>query len=158
MSKEYVTALKDSLVKKKKVLDEIMELGKLQTVLINAETMDYEAFDNLVNDRDVALENLEKLDEGFEALYERVRAELQENKSLYADEIKEMKELIALITDTTVAIENLDAENKKALENVFLRDRRNIAESKRSVSVAMNYYKSMNGLGRDGSLYLDRKN
>jgi len=45
MGKEYVIALRESLQKKLKVLEEIRALSLLQQELFSAEEIDYEAFD-----------------------------------------------------------------------------------------------------------------
>lgn len=159
MNKEYIIALKDSLIKKCRILDEIYDMGLIQSKMLASDELDYGEFNELVENRDLALDNIDKIDEGFEILYERARQDMQANMDIYSEDIKNMKESIKYITDKVTAINALDSRNKSALENVLLRDRRNIQESKRSVSVAMNYYKNMNGLGAgDNSIYFNKKN
>lgn len=157
MSREYVVALKESLDKKLKVLEEIYRISKLQTDVINAQQMDYEAFDRLVDDKDICLEKLEKLDEGFELVYTRVSNELKTNKSAYSDLILAMQETIMKITDKSTAISALEERNRQGLSNVFNKERKELSDGKRSVNVAMNYYKNMTGLSVDSSQYMDWK-
>lgn len=157
MSREYVVALKESLEKKLKVLEEIYRISKLQTDVINASPMDYEAFDRLVDDKDICLEKLEKLDEGFELVYTRVSDELKTNKSAYSDLILAMQETITKITDKSTAISALEERNRQGLSNVFNKERKELSDGKRSVNVAMNYYKNMTGLSVDSSQYMDWK-
>lgn len=157
MSREYVVALKESLEKKLKVLEEIYRISKLQTDVINASPMDYEAFDRLVDDKDICLEKLEKLDEGFELVYTRVSDELKTNKSVYSDLILAMQETITKITDKSTAISALEERNRQGLSNVFNKERKELSDGKRSVNVAMNYYKNMTGLSVDSSQYMDWK-
>lgn len=157
MSREYVVALKESLEKKLKVLEEIYRISKLQTDVINKQPMDYEAFDRLVDDKDICLEKLEKLDEGFELVYTRVSEELKTNKSEYSELILAMQETITKITDKSTAISALEERNRQGLSNVFNKERKELSDGKRSVNVAMNYYKNMTGLNVDSSQYMDRK-
>ena len=157
MGREYVTALKESLEKKLKVLEELYRLCLSQSELLNKEELDYEAFDTLVDEKDICIEKLEKLDEGFEIVYNRVKPELESNKAMYAAEIKAMQELIVKITDKSTSITALEERNKKGVTATLKRDKKGLSESKRSVSVAMNYYKSMNGINVPDSQYLDKK-
>lgn len=157
MGREYVTALKESLEKKLKVLEELYRLCLSQSELLSKEELDYEAFDTLVDEKDICIEKLEKLDEGFEIVYNRVKPELESNKAMYAAEIKAMQELIVKITDKSTSITALEERNKKSVTATIKRDKKGLSESKRSVSVAMNYYKSMNGINVPDSQYLDKK-
>lgn len=157
MGREYVTALKESLEKKLKVLEELYRLCISQSELLGKEELDYEAFDTLVDEKDICIEKLEKLDEGFEIVYNRVKPELESNKAMYAVEIKAMQELIVKITDKSTSITALEERNKKSVTATIKRDKKGLSESKRSVSVAMNYYKSMNGINVPDSQYLDKK-
>lgn len=157
MSREYVTALRESLEKKLKVLEEIYRLCQLQADVLATEPMDYERFDCLVDDKDVCIEQLEKLDEGFELVYQRVEAELKSNKADYSDQIKKMQELISLITEKSTSIEALEKRNKQAMSDTFNKERKDLSEGKRSVNVAMNYYKNMAGLHVPDSKFLDKK-
>ena len=158
MGKEYVVALRESLEKKIKVLDEIIRIGELQSELLEKEELDYDAFDELMNNRDLCLDKLDKLDEGFEIVYNNLSDDIKAHQDDYGDEIKKMQSLIKDITDKSTAIAAMDSRNKSAVDNAFVKSKRGLSEGKRSVSVAMNYYKSMNGLsaGSD-SRYMDSK-
>lgn len=157
MSREYVTALKESLEKKLKVLEELQRMVKSQTELLSNEELDYDAFNDLMDERDILIEKLNKLDEGFELVYSRVSEELKTNKAAYADDITAMQKLITRITELTTSIEAAERRNKQSLDNAFLRDRRKASEGRRSVNVAMNYYKNMSGLNVNDSRYMDSK-
>lgn len=158
MAKEYVTALKESLQKKLNVLDEIYRISMLQQDILSEESADYETFDRYVDDKDVCIEKLEKLDEGFELTYNRVKEELDGNRAAYTDDIRLMQKLISDITEKSASIQALEERNRKGVEEHFAKDRRQARDSKRSVNVAMNYYRNMNGLvGMDTSARMDSK-
>ena len=157
MNKQYISTLRDSLQKKDKILDEILRISNYQKELLEVTPLDYEKFDNYVNDKDVCIENLNKLDEGFEILYQRVDKELKENRELYAQEILQMKQLISSITEKSVSIQSLEERNRKAMEQAILQSRMALQKGKRSVSVAQNYYKSMSNAAGNVSKYMDQK-
>lgn len=157
MHKNYVMVLIESLEKKLKVLEEIKRLCDIQKNIVQTSPFDFIKFDQIVDDKDICLEKIEKLDEGFESVYERVKGEFSTNKDVYADEIKRMQELITKITDIGSEITVADKRTKKDLAEVMLNERKGYAESKRSVNVALNYYKNMTGLSSSDSMYMDDK-
>ena len=154
---DYIAILKQSLKKKIDVLEELAKLCDYQSELIGAENFDYERFDAYVADKDVCLENIEKLDEGFETLYQRVKDELDSNRSRYAEDIRDMQASITKITELGVSIEAKEQRNRQGIERVILEDRKKLREGKRSLSVARNYYQNMNMSGMDTSMYMDKK-
>ena len=157
MSKEHVTALRDSLIKKVSVLEEIEHLDRLQNEILSQEPFDYEAFDRLFTDKDVCMDKIEKLDEGFELVYKRVESELKDNKDTYSSMIKEMQDLISRITELGTSITAAEERNRNALSDTLIRERKGMADGKRSVNVAMNYYRNMNGLNAAESRFMDKK-
>ncbi len=157
MAEEYVYALKDSLEKKLGVLEEIYRISSLQKDLLDADDLDYETFDRYFEDKDICLDKLNLLDAGFELTYNRVKEELSVNKAKYADIISQMQTLIGKITDKSTAIEALEARNKDKVAERFVKERRQAKEGKRSVNVAMNYYRNMSGTNGDYSTGVDFK-
>ncbi|MCR4990090.1 MAG: flagellar export chaperone FlgN [Lachnospiraceae bacterium] len=157
MSKEHVLALRDSLIKKVKVLEEIEGINRLQSDILAADPFDYEAFDKLFADKDVCIEKLDKLDEGFEIVYQRVESELKSNKEDYSSVIKEMQDLIKRITDLGASIKAAEERNRNALSDTMIKERKGMSESKRSVNVAMNYYRNMSGTTTAEARFMDKK-
>lgn len=157
MTEQYLNILQDSLKKKKEVLEEIERLCRMQSELLSAEPVDYDKFDQLVDGKDVCIEQLGKLDEGFELLYERVRGELQDGKEQYASWIQETQSLITEIMDRSVAIQTQESRNRIAVERAFQKERQGIGRGKRSLNVAMDYYRSMNNSHVVPPQYMDQK-
>ena len=157
MNKQYVTALEESLEKKIRVLDEIYRISQLQTEILDKKPMDFERFDAYVDDKDICIEKLDKLDEGFEILYERVGQELKENRAAYEKQILHMQQMITEITDKSVAIQTLEERNRKAVAEVFSDERKELGQGKRSLNVAMNYYRNMSGTNVVPPQYMDKK-
>ena len=157
MNKQYVTALEESLEKKIRVLDEIYRISQLQTEILDKKPMDFERFDAYVDDKDICIEKLNKLDEGFEILYERVGQELKENRAAYEKQIVHMQQMITEITDKSVAIQTLEERNRKAVAEALSNERKELGQGKRSLNVAMNYYCNMSGANVVPPHYMDKK-
>lgn len=157
MNGQYLNILIESLHKKIDVLEEIERISNRQSEIVAAQPVNYEEFDRCVDDKEVCLEQLSSLDEGFESLYSRVGSELENNKLLYADQIKECQKLIAVIMDKSVAIQSLEARNKQKIEEIFRKERKSFNKGKRSVEVARNYYKNMNNTNVITPHFMDQK-
>ncbi|MBQ7954129.1 MAG: flagellar export chaperone FlgN [Lachnospiraceae bacterium] len=157
MSEQYLTILAESLKKKLSVMDEIIRLSKMQKDILTAESIDFEEFDRCVDDKDICIEQLRKLDDGFEIVYDRVEQELKDNKQKYAAWIKESQALISMVIEKSVEIQALEARNKQMIEESVKRERRNLGQGKRSVEVARNYYRNMSYTNVMPPQFLDQK-
>ena len=70
---EYVQIMIDSLKKKVDILNQIAALNQEQKVLIQADVLDLEAFDAIVEKKGERIDTLTNLDSGFQKLYDRVK-------------------------------------------------------------------------------------
>ena len=59
----------EALEKKERILRQILDKSKIQLNVAEAETLDVERFDKLVDDKASLLEEMVKLDEGFDSTY-----------------------------------------------------------------------------------------
>lgn len=149
--------LSESLDKKLGVLHEIQEYNIRQEQAFREEQIDMDEFDNAIEEKDRLIEKLTKLDEGFEALYERLAEELKDNREKYADQIKVLQDKIAQIMELSVAVQAREARNKKMVEDYFKKARTGLRQNKKSSKAAYDYYKSMSGAGLNQSQFLDSK-
>ena len=157
MSLSSAQILVESLEKKSRILDEIMEENEAQERLFKQEELDMEALDASTNRMGELAEKLELLDEGFESVYDRIRQELIENKSAYRTEIKRMQELIAVITEKVVSINAARMRNKLQAENRFKKSRQQIGKASSKMKVSQNYYNNMNRLNYVDPQFYDNK-
>ena len=79
MEYNCVQILAQSLEKKNQVLDQIIEQNALQEQILKQESFDMDAFEQTIDEQNHMLVELDKLDEGFETLYDRVRKNLIAN-------------------------------------------------------------------------------
>ncbi|MBR3834079.1 MAG: hypothetical protein IKJ73_07155 [Lachnospiraceae bacterium] len=153
----YVTIMKESLVRKKNYLQEILDLTNKQGELASAQEFDEEAFGAIVEKKDILISNVNEIDKGFTAVYERVRSEIIQDKELYKVQLKDIQESIKQCVDLGMSIESAELRNKSALETAFAKSFRGVKQLKQSKQVVNKYYKSMsNGMVNDSILY-DRK-
>lgn len=157
MNEQYLTALQESLHKKNKLLDEIISISNQQSKLLTVTPVSFEEFDQCVNDKDICIEQLNKLDEGFELLYDRVSEELKTNKEKYKPWIAKTQELISQIVEKSVAVQAIEKRNKQAVEAAFRNEREAIGKGKRSAQTAMNYYRNMSGGNVVSPQFMDQK-
>ena len=90
----YVNIMRESLERKQKYLAEILKLTNEQSVIATAEKFDEEQFSELVEKKDVLIDNLNEIDKGFSSVYDRVRIEIQRDPVVYRDELLAIQNLI----------------------------------------------------------------
>ncbi len=157
MSQSSVQILRESLEKKKRVLDEIIRENGVQEKILGAEELDMDALDASTDRLASLAEQLEQLDDGFEALYDRTREELVANKESYRGEIKVMQGLIGQITDKVVKINAARMRNERQAKAQFQKTRDQIGKAASKVRASRNYYNNMNRLNYVGPQFYDNK-
>ena len=157
MDQSGAQILLQSLEKKNALLDRMIQQNGVQEEILKQEEFDMDAFDEAINQQDSYVEQLEKLDQGFESVYDRVREELIENKERYRSEITRMKEQIQQITDKIVTLNAGNMRNKMLAENQFKKKRQEIGSGASKNKVAKNYYNNMNKLNYVSPQFYDNK-
>lgn len=152
-----MSVLEDSLGRKVVVLDDIMALSEEQEKLLKQEKLDLEAFDELIDKKDALAEELTRLDDGFEALYGRIKNQLQDNKEAYRTQITAMQKLIAEITEKTVSIQAKEERNKELLSKQLATLRQDMKQNRRTSKAAYDYYMNMGNAGAAMSQFMDQK-
>ncbi len=153
----YVNIMRESLERKRKYLAEILKLTNEQSVIAAAEKFDDERFSEIVEKKDVLIDNINEIDKGFSSVYDRVRIEIQQEPAAYRDALLAIQDLIRTCVDLGMQIEAVEERNRAAMEQVFSVKFQGVRQMKQSKTVANKYYKSMaNGMVNDSLLY-DRK-
>lgn len=155
-TEDYLQILKDSLIKKKDILTKLTELNDEQENIINQPEFDETVFNKNVDDKAELIEQLVKLDEGFNSVFERVKEQLNGNREVYASQIKDMQGLIRKVTDLAAQVEAKENRNKALVQSRFAAMRKEISNVKKSTQMANTYYKSMNKLDYEPQ-FMDKK-
>ena len=151
--------LEDSLLKKIEVMKKIEDENEKQKELLkNPDVVDEEAFDKILDVKGELIDELLKLDDGFQSLYDRVKSDLEANKDQYRDQIARMQDYIKEITGMSASIEAAEHRNKKLAEEYFSRARQKMNHSRQSSAAAFNYYRTMNNFKDIPPQFLDNKN
>lgn len=150
MEQTYISIMRQSLKRKLDVLNEIVKLDDLQRDQLTDETCPFDKFDQTVEDKSRLIEQMEQLDSGFEKLYAKVAEELDQNREAYADEIRQMQELIRTITDRSVMIQAQEARNKDLMMQKFGAVKKHARDVRANSRAITGYYKTM-----DRTKYMD---
>lgn len=141
--KEYITLLADSLKKKSYLLDLLLAKNEEQRVYLLDENMTTEDFERLVSEKEDIIAEITKLDDGFETVFERMKAIMERDKALYADEIKKMQEYIRRIMQKDSQIRASEQRNHELAKQKFSNVRTRIREAKASQKMVNTYYQNM---------------
>lgn len=140
----YLNILEESLRKKMEVLDRIQEYNEKQYQVFTAETVDMTEFDDAIEEKGRLIEELTKLDDGFETLYANIATQLQAEKEKHAGQIRTLQDLIREVTDKSMTVQASEARNKALIEAYFAKEKNQIKENRVSSKVVYGYYKNLN--------------
>lgn len=153
----YIEMMIQSLEKKKKILEQIVELDKVQKILLQDPNLDVDDFEQNMKRKGALIDEIGLLDDGFEQLYARVRDTLNDNKERYADQIHSMQDLIRDLSALSVSIQAQEARNKVLVEQKFASVRTQVKSVRNSQKVVQQYYNNMVKANAATSKYLDDK-
>ena len=153
----YLDIMIDSLKKKSGLLDEIEQKSKAQADIIkNSDTLIAD-LDKNMEEKSALIEQLNSLDDGFEALYENIKDNLEAQKAQYADKIRTIQGLIEEVVGKSASIQAIEARNKADIEAHFAGERKSLREKKTVSKVAYNYYLTANKIDFTTPQFMDKK-
>lgn len=153
----YIIILIQSLEKKIKVLDKIIESNQEQKEILSQEDMDTDRFEANLNEKGNLVDELNLLDDGFQDIYGRIKDELGTNREAYKEEIKQMQKLISEITEKSVTIRAEEERNRALAIKQFDSMRGNITTAKRSRQAANTYYSNMSRVNTIDAQFMDKR-
>lgn len=156
-SKDYIQILKDTLDHKYQVLTKLVNLTKNQGMIIAESDFDMDAFNQLMNQKEIYLTQMNQLDEGFEIVYQRVGELLKGHKEEYREDIIYMQNTLKQLTDISMELQQLEQENQSNLSLLFSGKRKELHEYHKSRNIASAYYKAMSNTQVLDSVFLDKK-
>lgn len=144
MTEKYLQSLIDGLNQKITILDKLSEFTEEQQRIVGEAAIDWEAFDRTIDDKDELLQKLATIDEGFQAVYDRIKGEVSANKDKYREYILILKQQIQLVTEKSTSLMALEQRTKAKVSSGFGTQRQQIRSNKESSKVASSYYNTMN--------------
>ena len=153
----YIQMLIDSQEKKLQLLDEALKLDEEQIRLIQEEDPDMETLDESLEKKGKIVEELDRLDDGFESVYAKVRDELLNNKEAHRDEIKKLQDLIGKITEKSVKVQAAEIRGKETVERFLKKKRSALKDSRSTVRAANAYAVNMRKMNKIDAFFVDKK-
>lgn len=150
----YIKILRESLEKKAELLNLISKENDRQSRVLTDPNSTPDDFQTTIDNKDKWITDISTLDNGFAAIFEKVKPLLENQKSKYRDEIIRMKDLVRQITDLTAQVEKEEKENYLLAQKKFAGVRKQVQKIRKSQNAVSTYYKSMNGTGYDAQ-FLD---
>jgi flagellar biosynthesis/type III secretory pathway chaperone len=157
MTSNYIDSLESSLVVKSKNLDKLIAFSEEQKEIVSQEDIDWDKFDKLVDQKSAIIDELTKLDSGFDIVYNKIKADMEANKDAYKPHIKKMQELIKEVTEKSTGLMAIEQRNKNIIEQAFAKEKKLIASNKMSNKIAVGYYNNMNKINFIDPQLMDKK-
>lgn len=157
MIENYLQILEESLNKKLDVLGRIEKANVEQEQLLLSESISEEKFDATIEYKGNLIEELNKLDDGFESLYAHIKEQLSAGREQYKEQINVLQNLISQVTEKSVSIQAQEARNKVLAENFFAVRKRELQNGRRSSKAALDYYRNMNQSQVVSPQFMDKK-
>ncbi len=157
MQETYIDILLQSLNKKEEVLKKIIRLDELQKEQLADELCPAEDFDATAESKAKCIEQLDRLDSGFQKVYDRVSEEMKGNKEAHAEQIRAMQESIRKITDLSIEIQAQEARNKELMIQRFSDVKEKAKSLRTSGKAADEYYKNMMKLNHVDPQFMEIK-
>ena len=152
----YLNVLKDSLIKKEKILSDLIGKSEKQADVVKEDNINWDEFTKIVDEKGELIDEIMKLDDGFETLYARIKEGIEDNKELYKDTINEIKDLIKSVTEKSANLQAIEYRNKTIIEAAFANTRKEIKQSKLGQKAAANYYYKMNKINTIDPQLMDK--
>ena len=154
---QYLNSLIEGLKAKENMLDELTALTEKQQTIVSGEKIDWDAFDTIVDEKSDIIEKLNQNDEGFTAVFDRIKDDLKSQMGKYSSYIDQIKSGIANVTNKSTSLMALEQRTKTRVENAFKRQKKEYNNSKTSSRVATNYYNAMNKMNFVDPQLMDSK-
>ena len=117
----------------------------------------FEDIDANMDDKAVLIDRINKLDEGFQAMYDNIKENLEAQKEEYEDEIELIKKKISEVMSCSTQIQAIEARNKAAMEQRFAKAHKDIRSRTVHASQVQDYYKVANRLNAITPQFMDKK-
>lgn len=153
----YIKIMIDSLQKKVIILDKIIAINEHQAEIIIDIKKNMAEYDATLDEKQLLIDELNILDEGFQTLYNRVQEEIVNNADAHKDDIREMQKYITLITEKTVEVQTKEEKNRQIISQQFSLFRQEVKQFKQNKQATSQYYNTMQNTGYITPQFLDKK-
>ena len=153
----YVNMMVDSLDRKKRILEYILVKTREQESLLKDEEMDPEAFRAIIDEKGEQIDELNKIDEGFDTLFSYVEKEIKENRMTYRKQIEQMQQLIGDVSELGIQIQALEHQNSGHFKVYLANQRKLIRDFNVNSRTTTSYYQNMANVPKTEQSYFFNK-
>lgn len=157
MLEKYLQILDESLDQKLEILTDIEDKSKEQSEMI-VNDISLDEIDRNMDEKSELIDKINKMDDGFQAMYDKIKDELNEHKGEFSDQIDRLKKKIMLVMEKSTSIEAIEARNKAAMEKRFAVEHRSNSDRISVATAARSYYEVANKLNAITPQFMDQKN
>lgn len=155
-TENYLQIMTSSLEKKKKILQDIVDYNVEQERIVTSGEFDGDKFQKNMENKAECIDMLNVLDEGFQSVYDRVKADVEMYKQNYKADIQRLQQLIKEVSALSATIQAQESRNKLQIERKFSELKQETKTAKRSVSMANKYYQNMSRVSSEPQ-FMDSK-
>ncbi len=155
-TENYLQIMTSSLEKKKKILQDIVDYNVEQERIVTLREFDGDKFQKNMENKAECIDMLNVLDEGFQSVYDRVKADVEMYKQSYKADIQRLQQLIKEVSELSATIQAQESRNKLQIERKFRELKQETKTAKRSVSMANKYYQNMSRVSSEPQ-FMDSK-
>lgn len=153
----YIEIMIDSLQKKIIILEQIIAVNKKQAGIITDIKKNMVEYEASLDEKQLLIDELNILDEGFQALYNRIQPEIVNNADAHKKEIKEMQQYIALITEKSIEVQTEEEKNRQIISQQFSLFKQEVSRFKQNRKATNQYYNTMQQTNYIAPQFLDKK-
>lgn len=158
MGNSYVQIMIEALTKKAVTLSQIVAACDEQENCLKSTPLQVDRYKELVNVKNDLAGEIQKIDDGFVSVYDRVSEELKDHKEEYQIEIKKIQELIKKITDLTNSVSTKETRIAGQAKNIAgLNQVKQKKVTATYGNVANKYANVMNKTIGQGSVFINQK-
>ena len=153
----YVNMMVDSLDRKKRILEYILVKTREQESLLKDEEMDPDAFQAIIDEKGEQIDELNRIDEGFDTLFSYVEKEIKENRMTYRKQIEQMQQLIGAVSELGIQLQALEHQNSGHFKVYLANQRKLIRDFNVNSRTTTSYYQNMANVPKTEQSYFFNK-
>ena len=152
-----LSILIETLQNKEEVLNKILDSSKKQLEVVKADQFEEEKFDAEFETKDGLIAELNRLDEGFDGVYQKIKNELKNNLSEYKPQVASLQQLIRSTMDIGSEIHTVEEKVKQLLPKAIEGKKKDLIEKRTTAAGVANYYRASKMMDFQDAYFLDHK-
>ena len=151
----WLQMLIDSLEQKISALEGIVAENEKQKNTLEDPNGTPDEFELTITRKQVYIDKVTDLDNGFEAVFNRVRPVVEQNRQAYKAEIQKLQDYIRSITDLSSKIRAQEQKNYTLAQKKFSDIKSRVKKVRKSQSAVNRYYTNMMKINHIDPQFLD---